>query len=126
MIQLAPGWELDVDRGPDWLFVRVRCPDLPMDDLPPLADAIWRLMTQHFCYRLVLELNEVRLLHSRLLGQLVLLHKRLANHEGGMLRVCGLSPQNRSVLEMSRLERRFPNYENREQAVMGHRPAQPR
>jgi hypothetical protein len=126
MIQLAPGWELDVDRGPDWLFVRVRCPDLPVDELPPLADSIWRLMSQHFCYRLVLELEEIHLLHSRLLGQLVLLHKRLANHEGGLLRICGLSLPNRVVLATSRLENRFPNYENREQAVMGHRPSQPR
>ena len=126
MTQLAPGWELDVDRGPDWLFVRVRCPDMPGKDSPPLAETIWQLMTQQFCHRVVLELGEVRLLHSLLVGQLVLLHKRLAQHEGGMLRVCGLSPSNRQVLEMARLEKRFPNFENREQAVMGQRPVLPR
>jgi len=126
MIQLSPGWELDVDRGPDWLFVRVRCPELPVDDLPPLAETVWKLMSQHFCYRLVLELDEVRLLHSRLVGQLVLLHKRLVTHDYGVIRVCGLTARNQQVLEASRLEARFPNYENREQAVMGNRPGKPR
>lgn len=126
MTLLAPGWELDVERGPDWLFVRVRCPDRPDADAPPLAEMIRQLMDQHFCYRVVLEMHDVRLLHSRLVGQLVLLHKRLATQNGGVLRVSGLSPQNRMVLEMSRLDKRFPHYDNREQAVMGQRPLQPR
>lgn len=126
MTLLAPGWELDVERGPDWVFVRLRGADLPDADASHLAETVWQLMNQHFCHRVVLEMHEVRLLHSRLVGQLVLLHKRLSNTDGGVIRVCGLSPQNRSVLEMSRLDKRFPHYENREQAVMSHRQPLPR
>jgi anti-anti-sigma regulatory factor len=64
-------------------------------------------------------------LSSSLLGQLVMLHKRLYT-QGGVLRLCGLSPDQQQVICSSRLEGRFPAYQNREQAVWGHRPAQPR
>ena len=73
----------------------------------------------------MLELDEVELLHSYLVGQLVLLHKRISTH-GGVMRVCGLSPGNQQVLHLCRLEGRFPHYEDREHAVLGQRPQQPR
>lgn len=125
MIELAPGWPLKVDRGPDWLFVRLEHPLSNAQQEPPLAERIWDLLRQHFVNRLVLELDEVERLESHLVGQLVLLHKRIHTH-GGKMRVCGLSPGNQRVLEISRLAERFPNFADREAAVAGTAPIKPR
>jgi anti-anti-sigma factor len=125
MLQIAPGWSLDVERGPDWLLVKLHCDPEHLDDDPPLAERIWDLLTQHMTHRLVLECNEIDHLHSSLIGQLVLLHKRLTTQDG-VMRLCGLSPENMMVLRACRLEDRFPAYESRDEAVLGHRPAKPR
>ena len=126
MLQLAPGWNLEVERGPDWLIVRLHCLPENVWDAPPLAETLWSLVEQHFTYRLVLECNEMQLLHTMLLGQLVLLHKRLSVH-GGTLRMCGLSQQNRDVLKSCRLDSRFPPFGSRGEAVLGHAlPNKPR
>ena len=123
MLALAPGWEMDVDRGPGWLLVKLRSPDPDACDAPPLADELWSLLSRHFVYRLALELDEVELLHSHLLGQLVLLDKRV-RERGGMMRLCGLSSFNQRVLRLHGLDVRFPLYDDREEAVMGssHKP----
>ena len=125
MLTIAPGWTMDVDRGPDWLFVKVHPPHGDPFEMPPLAESVWQLLEQHLTYRVVLELDEVALLHSYLLGQLVLLSKRVHNHDG-ILRLCGLSPENQDVLETCRLNVGLPNYSDRGNAVMGQRPGQPR
>ena len=91
-----------------------------------LAERIWRLLQQHFTYRLVLELDQVRLLTSRLIAQLVQLHRRIEEH-GGVMRLCGLSPQNCEVLHTCRLDDRLTPYQDRQAAIMGcERPRQPR
>lgn len=124
MIEIAPGWELDVDRGPDWLFVKLRNPDQNGTHSPMLAEALWTLLKQHVTDRLVLELDQVAVLYTYLIGQLVLLHKRLSV-SGGAMRLCGLSPHNQEVLRFCRLDDRFPAYGTREDAVMGrHAPRQ--
>jgi len=38
MLAIAPGCGLDVERGPDWLLVRVRNLDLAEPNMPPLAE----------------------------------------------------------------------------------------
>ena len=60
MLAIAPGCELDVERGPDWLLVRVRNLDLAESDALRWPSVCGRLLEQHFTYRLVLELDEVR------------------------------------------------------------------
>ena len=125
MVLVARGWELDVERGPDWLFVRPQCPPADADEAPPLAEQIWALVEQSFTYRLVLELDRIDVLRSYLVGQLVWLQKRL-HVQGGVLRICGLSERNRQVLEWCRLEGHFPQYADREAAVMCNRPQRPR
>lgn len=125
MQQLMDGWQVDIDRGPEWLFLRVR-PPMHGDMSPsPLAEQLWSILHQQFVYRVVLELHDVMMLHSYLIGQLVMLNKRIHNH-GGVMRVCGLSERNLEVLRLCRLDSCFHGYENREQAVMGGRPALPR
>ncbi len=125
MVQIGEGWELDVERGPDWLFVRPHFVSSQATETPLLAEQIWSLLKQNFTNRLVLELDQIRFLHSYLIGQLVWLHKRI-HTQGGIMRISGLSTPNQEVLRISQLDGRFPQYLNREDAVMGYRPTQPR
>jgi anti-anti-sigma factor len=126
MLAVAPGCELEVERGPGWLLVRVASLDPAELDVPPLAERVWDVLQQHFTYRLVLELDQVRLLTSRLIAQLVQLHRRIEKH-GGVMRLCGLSSHNREVLHTCRLDDRLMPYQDRQDAVMGcERPRQPR
>jgi anti-anti-sigma factor len=125
MVHVAQGWDLDVQRGPDWLFVRPQCPTHDAVDDPQLAAQIWALLEQNFTHRLVLELDRLELLQSHLIGQLIWLYKRI-HSQGGMMRICGLSRERWEVLRISQLQDRFPYYADRESAVMGHRPSQPR
>jgi anti-anti-sigma factor len=125
--QTDAGWQMDVDRGPDWMFVRLHPGDSSrgIDDFS-LAEKVWSVLEQCFTYRLVLELDRVPMLQSGLIAQMVLLSKRVHSHSG-TLRLCGLSPENQKVLQLCRLEGCLPSYDNRSEAVMGeHRPAQPR
>lgn len=114
----ASGWSTEIDRGPDWLFVKLQAPALREADASALAEQIWDLMRQHFASRLVLELNDLPLLRSSLIGEMVLLHKRI-HSQGGIMRLSGLSDANQAVLRMMRLEDRFPPYPNRHDAVAG-------
>jgi len=104
-----------VDRGPDWLFVRLK-PDY--DQLDDLADRLWSLLNQHFIHRMVLEMDEVDFLPSMLMGQLVMLHKRVLQHEGS-LRLCGLKSECADALHMCRLDQALPHFDCREEAVRG-------
>ena len=125
MVDLAPGWKMDVDRGPDWIFLKLHPPAGAALESVPLAEHLWNTMQQHFTHRMVLEMDNVTLLQSYLIGQLVLLNKRI-HTAGGLLRICGLSPHAQEVLHQCRLSGVFPCYNNREAAVMGYRPTQPR
>jgi anti-anti-sigma factor len=111
-------FDLDVERGPDWLLVRVRRLDLSQPDCPPLAERVWCLMEQHFIHRLVLELDQVPLFNSRLIGQLIQLYRRIVERDG-VMRLCGLSPRNLAVLHQCRLDERLPAYEDRQEAILG-------
>jgi len=196
MFSIAPGWILDVERGPDWLFVRL-APDLqdqdhaetgrhtvdPLADHPlleppegdtptetlddsvsladsvansaslaesvassasladsvsssaslaesvansaSLADSVWAIVEQHFSHRLVVECDQLDQLNSYLVGQFLVLHKRVAD-QGGLMRLAGLTEANRRVLTAAHLESRFPRFDSRVEAVLGSRPFQPR
>ncbi len=124
MLDTTSGLKLDVERGPDWMFVRVNPPEgKTWDDAPPLAEAVWAILEQNFIYRVVLELDQITLLRSCLIGQLVMLSKRVHTHDG-LLRICGLSPDNQEVLSISRLSAILPNYRDRGEAVMASRPSE--
>jgi anti-anti-sigma factor len=119
------GLSFDVDRGPDWIFVRMSPPEETAVETPQLAEAIWALLEQNFVYRVVLELDRIQLLRSYMVGQLIMLAKRVHSH-GGVLRICGLSSVNEDVLRCCQLATQLPNYRDRSEAVMASRPPQPR
>jgi len=122
MSDLQEKAELEVvDRGPDWLFVRLH----PGEQQDHLADELWALLSQHFIYRIVLEMDEVKFFPSLLMGQLVMLQKRVLQHDGA-LRLCGLSPQCKDALHLCRLDHALPNFECRTDAVYGNMHTKPR
>jgi anti-anti-sigma regulatory factor len=115
---VVDGLELDVDRGPNWLFVKLRSPVAPLVEVPQFADKLWSIASRHFIYRLVLELEELETLPSGMMGQLIVLQERLAQCSGA-LRICGLSPECEETLHESQLDTALPNHLTREEAVMG-------
>ncbi len=126
MLAATAGCELDVQRGPDWLLVRITGMDAEPADGPSLADQLWEVMERHFTYRMVLELDQVPVLNSYLIGQLVSLRRRVEEHQG-VIRLCGLSAYNHRVLQTTRLDNLFLPYRTRQEAVLGcARPRQPR
>ena len=125
-VSLARGWDLDIERGPDWLFVRPRRRSAIASQTPRLAEHVWFLLEQNFTYRLVLEMGDIDCLDSYLIGQLVWLQKQIQAHEG-MIRICGLSSSNQEVLRACKLNGYFSPFRDREDAVMGQsRPKHPR
>ncbi len=114
--------ELEVERGPDWLFVRLRDDTL---DLNRVAEQLWDLLEKHFIYRIVLEMDDLKIFPSHLMGQLVMLQKRVLQHDGA-LRLCGLSAECQSALHFCRLDHALPNFPTREDAVYGRELVKPR
>ena len=119
-VHVVDGLQLRVDRGPNWLFVKLRPGDNPGAITPPkMADELWSISSRHFIYRLVLEMDEFETLPTGMMGQLVLLQKRLAQC-GGALKICGLSPECAEVLHDCHLDAALPNHATRVDAVKGY------
>lgn len=116
VLEQTSGWRTEVERGPDWLFVRVIPPSGGEATTFPLAECVWDLMRSHFATRVVLELDQLPILRSAVIGEIVLLHKRV-HTQGGIMRIAGLSDANQSVLRMMRLDERFPHFRDRYEAV---------
>ena len=75
---------------------------------------------------IVLELDQIEVLNSHLIGQLVRLYKLIREHDG-VLRLSGLSPYNLQMLHTCRLDDRLVPYHDRREAVLGCcRPHHPR
>ena len=125
MPTLATQWNLEVERGPDGLWVRVVGPVRRTSACHHLADSLWSLLEQHFVYRLVLDVEELDLSDDCTVNQLASLSERITEHDG-MLRLCGLSPRNREAFEKRQLKGYIPCYHDREEAVMGRCPMKPR
>jgi hypothetical protein len=117
-VHVVDGLELNVDRGPNWLFVKLRTKSSSHVAVPHFADKLWSIASRHFIYRLVLELEELDELPSGMMSQLVLLQERLSQC-GGALRICGLSAECETALESFHLSKALPNHASREEAVMG-------
>ncbi len=118
MLATVAGYEFDVDRGPDWLWIGVRSLE---SDSPPagsFADQLQEVIEKHFVYRVVLDLHRVPELDSELIGQLVQLDRYILSHDG-VLRVCGLSEDGRAMMQVCQLDDLCLAYETREEAILG-------
>jgi hypothetical protein len=111
------GLEMNVDRGPNWLFVKLRNKTAPRGATPKIADKLWSISSRHFIYRLVVELDEVEQLPESWVDELSELQHRLTEC-GGALRLCGLSPESEETVT-THGEGHLTNHATRTEAVMG-------
>jgi hypothetical protein len=111
-------FQLEIDRGPNWLFVTVR-PTVPNPDLANLTDELWNVVAKHFIYRLVVELDDVGELPPAVVAQLVELRDRLEAN-GGALRICGLSAPSIDALAHYKLSGTLYNHPCRVSAVLAN------
>ena len=91
MLATSAGYEFEVDRGPDWLWIGVRAALGGDWRTASLADEINEVIDKHFTYRVVLELTHLPklsgnvVLSSKLIGELVdrrsLVRTRLPGHK---------------------------------------------
>jgi hypothetical protein len=121
----ATAWRLEVERGPDWLFVRL-CPDNPRRDLDEdLFERVLHAYEEHFVHRLVLEMDAVPGLSAEAIDHLSWLHASI-DDRGGLLRVCGLRPSCERALRRHMKKWRLSSYGNREDAICGVAHTKPR
>ena len=118
MLATVAGYEFDVDRGPDWLWIKVQSLEDGSSSAGSFAQQLWELVEKHFIYRVVLDLHGISELSSELIEELVQLDRQIHRHNG-VLRVCGLSPESRTMLERGRLDDLCLAYETRDEAVVG-------
>ncbi len=64
------------------------------------------------------ELSGNMVLSSKLIGELVQVNQYIHAHDG-VLRICGLSPENRAMLEVCGLDDLCLAYHTREEAIWG-------
>lgn len=86
------GPRCEIDRGPNWLFVRVDSTQLTNPSASVarrLADHLWSICDRHFTYRLVVEVARHDAVSLEMATALAALAGRL-HERGGALRVCGL------------------------------------
>jgi hypothetical protein len=120
MVDTSNGWALKVERGPNWLLVNARLLGGVSCREESLLDTLWSVMEEHFTYRMVLELEPDEVLDRRLIGDLARLNERARSHEG-VLRLCGLSPQNRRLLHREGEGAVLAAYRDRREAVFAGR-----
>jgi anti-anti-sigma regulatory factor len=126
LVTTARGWDFEVDRGPDWLFIVARPIEGHADGSPTLAEQVWGLLEQTLTHRLVIDLSQIDRLDEKLIEQLAWLNHRI-HAQDGMMRICGLSPKDEALLREHDVEGHIAHYCDREAAVMGQdRPRQPR
>jgi len=126
LVDLAPGWKTELDRGPDWLFVKLYGPDGDEADATGLAESLRLMMSQELKGRLLLELEHVVDMPQDLVEELKMLRDEL-ERDGGVLRLCGMGRDLESVLQANHFSHRFLHYRDRQEAVLGfYRPGKPR
>lgn len=103
---------MEINRIDDWIVVRLSAADEQIE----LANAVWTALEQASIYRVILKLDQLNVLRSRLVGDLVRIYK-LVQEKQGAIRLCGLSDSNQMVLRMNRLDGRLPHYPDLQAAM---------
>lgn len=114
---IAPGWKIETSRGPNWLFVKLSVSKTGEDNAAGLADYLLSILDQHLTYRMVLDVSALPLLQPPTIAELVRLQSLVGEHEG-ILRLSGLSAENRQLLRSATIDACLPDYPNVEEAIM--------
>ncbi len=148
MLKREQEFLVEVERGPNWVFVKLRfannqdqrsetasekpenvAPDRSLreeefsEGQPQIADQLWNILVRHFTYRMVVELDTFEELPAGMMGQLILLRERILKR-GGMLRVCGMSETLAAMFANVHTKGQIPNFLTRVDAVRGKRTGQ--
>lgn len=107
---------LEVERGPDWLFVRVArgAAAGPGD----LMTSVWETIREHGTVRVVLELDHVETIDEAFGGVIGELGARVRD-AGGLIRICGLTQPKLSRLRRVAAAASVPHFDCRSDAVGG-------
>jgi len=117
VVEVPPcsGWKFGIERGPDWLFVRLEA--APGNAASPeLAESIWTLLRENLTHRVVLELEDAGEVDDRLATAIGMLGDRV-RRDGGLIRVCGLSEVDASRLRAFPGAGGVPHFSSRAAAV---------
>ncbi len=114
----TPNNRLEIDRGPNWLFVKFH-PGRSKAELAKMGDELWTVAENHFVYRMVVEMEEIDTLTDDLVRQLAKLREQLEEQEGA-LRVCGLQKSCAAKLENFHLDHTLQSHASRESAILGY------
>lgn len=106
---------LTVERGPDWLFVRIEGDERHGR---PLSETVWAMLRENLTNRIVLEMDSVASVDEHLLSEISSLGRRI-QADGGLIRICGLSDENLSRLKSSPVATHVPHFKCRTDAVRG-------
>ena len=88
----APFGQMRIERGPDWLFVRLEgdARRTAVSPEPALADGIWEALQENHAHRVLLELDQIDAIDDDLIATITSLASRIRS-AGGLMRLCGLS-----------------------------------
>lgn len=125
MLEIAPGWNVEMDRGPNWLIVRFHAPAENGAADVDLRQQLWALMQRHLTNRLVVELDALPRIDEGMIHQLAQLQEQIEDAHG-QLRVCGVTGDSEHALRNAGTRRPISVFRDRGEAVMGFRPAHPR
>lgn len=113
----AHDWGVAVERGPDWLFLRLEEDGEATDgEGCPLAERLWGMIRANRAHRVVLELDRVDAIDDTLIGAIADVGTRMRG-DGGFIRVCGLSGPNLERLRSSGRVNGLSHFESRTAAV---------
>ncbi|MGI9176394.1 MAG: hypothetical protein ACR2IT_00885 [Pirellulales bacterium] len=120
----SPQWGVTVERGPDWLFLRLEAPAGAPSGVPGaengyrgrLADRICDMIRESHAHRVVLELDRVQSIDDDLIGAIADVGTRVRD-EGGLIRVCGLTQPNLQRLRTTVQESGLAHFDSRTAAV---------
>lgn len=129
-VDLAPGWQTELDHGPEWLIVKLYGPHGDEAEAEGMAESLEMMMQQAFAHRLILELHELKFLPRDLVVELARLQQILSS-SNRYLRLCGLSEKNLAALHDHQEDQcaapPIPHFDNRQHALLGwYRPTKPR
>lgn len=109
------GWDVSVERGPEWLFLRLEN-GKPGAANRPLAERLLGTIQANRAHRVVLELDHVDSIDDSLLDAITTVGSHVRG-DGGLIRVCGLSASTLLQLRKSAPGSELPHFESRSAAV---------